>query len=116
MSELKIRVVDIPVNVTAEQAERLLNEPFDANYYLDKTFPGLGGLGIRAVFRQRCEKTLTLSPEDETAKAIVHENWSQSASAVRFTLADAGIVRTADWITNVRVEIAAKTARARKSG
>lgn len=50
----KILVIDIPEGISAEELERILNEPIDRGYYLDKLYGG-GGLGAvgRAVFKLR---------------------------------------------------------------
>jgi hypothetical protein len=53
--KLRIRVVDIPATATAEEAERLLNEPYAEGYYSDKlVLVGLPeGTGARAFYRLR---------------------------------------------------------------
>jgi hypothetical protein len=112
VNALKIRVIDVPANVTAEQAERILNEPYEAGYYLDKTFLGMDGAGIRAVYRQRREKA---APDDEAAKAIIQANPNQTVRAIQRALADAGIVRSTGWIADARVGLMARTARSARA-
>jgi hypothetical protein len=53
--KLRIRVIDIPTTATADEAERLLNEPYAEGYYSDKlVLNGLPeGIGARAFFRLR---------------------------------------------------------------
>ena len=51
--EKRILVVDIPADATAEETERLLNEPYASGYYLDKLAIGWPGVGARAFFRLR---------------------------------------------------------------
>jgi hypothetical protein len=51
----RIRVVDVPVSAPADEAERLLNAPFDEGFYLEKTVQtGLPeGIGTRGFFKLR---------------------------------------------------------------
>jgi hypothetical protein len=53
--KLNIRVIDIPVNTTAEEAERLLNAPYDDGYYQERLVQnGLPeGIGARAFYKLR---------------------------------------------------------------
>ena len=53
--KLRIRVIDVPANATAGQAEALLNAPYQDGFYLDKLIQlGLpDGVGTRGFFRLR---------------------------------------------------------------
>lgn len=54
MKERKtIRVVDVPLDATAEQAEQLLNAPYEDGFYLDKLIVTWPGVGARAFFKRR---------------------------------------------------------------
>jgi hypothetical protein len=52
-SDKKILVVDVPESATTEEAEQLLNAPYDRNYYLDKLTFTWAGIGARAFYRLR---------------------------------------------------------------
>jgi hypothetical protein len=56
--KLKIRVIDIPVTATAEEAERLLNALYDDGYYEERLVQnGLPeGIGARAFFKLRVNR------------------------------------------------------------
>jgi hypothetical protein len=54
-TQKRIAVVDIPTDATAEETERLLNEPYASGYYLDKLIFTCPGVGARAFFRLRAK-------------------------------------------------------------
>jgi hypothetical protein len=49
--EKRILIVDVPPDATADQAESLLNAPYESGYYLDKLTFGWDGVGARAFYR-----------------------------------------------------------------
>jgi hypothetical protein len=50
----KIRVVDVPTDTTAEQAEQMLSAPYDEGYYLDKLVAAWSEtIRVRAIYRAR---------------------------------------------------------------
>ena len=55
--ETMIRVVDIPEGATAQEAERLLNEPYDVGFYLMQitaaSTAGTPGTAYRAFYKRR---------------------------------------------------------------
>jgi hypothetical protein len=55
MKPRQIRVVDIPADATAEDAERLFNEPCEIGYRLDKLIFDWPGVGARAFFQLRAD-------------------------------------------------------------
>ena len=48
----RIRVIDIPTDATAEQAEALLSGPYAEGYYLNRIYDW-PGVGARAFFNLR---------------------------------------------------------------
>ncbi len=91
----RIRVVDVPVDASAELSERLLNAPYDAGYYLDQLMSGRGG-GIRAIYRLRMRQAQ--APETDAATALVLANPDLSNRKVCALLAERGIHRGKDWV------------------
>jgi hypothetical protein len=53
--KLHIRVIDIPATALAAEVETLLNEPYEAGFYLEKTqMAGLpSGVSVRAFYKIR---------------------------------------------------------------
>lgn len=48
-----ILVIDVPASATAEEAEQILNKPFEEGYYLERLQPKGGDLSARAFFKLR---------------------------------------------------------------
>jgi hypothetical protein len=55
-ADKQIKVIDIPEGATAEEAERLLNEPYQSGYYLDKLIFTCSGVGARGFYRLRVKR------------------------------------------------------------
>ena len=53
LTKKRIRVIDIPNDATAEQAEGLLNAPYEDGFYLDKLIFTWSGVGARAFYKLR---------------------------------------------------------------
>lgn len=67
-TEKQIMVIDIPEKTTAEEAERMLNEPYQNNYYLDRILPWPHGVGARAFFRLRLRPVKSALPESNSGQ------------------------------------------------
>ncbi len=68
MKPRQIRVVDIPADASAEDAERLLNEPCEIGYRLDKLIFNWPDVGARAFFQLRADVDGGIQVADFQAK------------------------------------------------
>jgi hypothetical protein len=116
VTEKMVRVIDIPPDTTAEEAEVLLNRPYEEGYYLASVV-GWDRFGARAFYRRRL---ITKSGEnksdrggnrsdrdglDKAARAIVQANPRRTIRAIQHALADAGIRRSVGWVSNARADL-----------
>jgi hypothetical protein len=107
--ENAVRVIDIPPDTTAVQAEDLLNVPYEEGYYLAFVV-SWAGLGARAFYKRRVNGAGTSSDkanrdvEDETAKAVIRANDSLTVQALVKKLAARGIKRGKTWVSTARLE------------
>jgi hypothetical protein len=108
--EQMVRVVDIPIDSTPEQAELLLNAPYKDDFYLGWIAFDLWGVGARAFFKRRVsEKSHGKSKsdpdgKDAEARAIVQANARLTISGIVTELRAHGIKRSTGWVSNMRAE------------
>ena len=96
-----IRVIDVPTDATAEQAEELLNAPGDS-YFIVQVLPIAGG--HRAYLRRYKQTPPTKAEaakdhvDDATAMSILRANRGEPVRAIVSLLAKAGITRGRQWV------------------
>ena len=100
----RILVVDVPRGATAEEAEQLLNAPYDEGYYLDRLFDGFAEGIVRGFYKLRVKPERD-GAEDEAALAIVKEHPKASVREVVEFLKQAGIKRGRSWVSQKRFEL-----------
>jgi hypothetical protein len=111
--ENMVRVIDIPPDTTAEQAEELLNLPFEEGYHLTAIL-AWDRFGARAFYRRRVRaapsgKTggnqANRDGQDAAAKAVIRAHADMTVPALIAKLKDVGIVRKQTWVTYARLDI-----------
>lgn len=122
----QILVIDISPNTTAEQAEEVLNRPFEDGYYLTSII-GWDKFSARAFYRRRVRgveasasgaasaKTgsnkANRDGKDDAAKAIIRANLSMTVPALVARLNEAGIDRKKTWVGDARLEARGRSCR-----
>lgn len=107
-------VFDIPVSTTAEEAARLINEPYERGFYIHSVSPwlGHGGVGAR-VFAKRITHPRTAKPFSSEAPAtkearatqFLRDNREMTVKQLYAAFKAIGVVRSEAWIGKKRVEI-----------
>jgi hypothetical protein len=99
-----IIVLDIPAGAPAEDAERLLNEPYAEGYNLVNAFPA--GNAIRALYRLSAEaRKPDTQKEDEEAIAFLKANIQLTTREAYIQLSAKGIKKSQTWIDLKRTEL-----------
>lgn len=120
--ENAVRVIDIPLDTTAQEAEDLLNAPYEEGYYLASVVVW-DRLGARAFYKRRFwaapgagtgRNKANRDGEDEAAKAVIRANDALTVQALVKKLAALGIKRGKTWVSTAR--ICARTDSVRISG
>jgi hypothetical protein len=108
-----IRVVDIPDEVTAKEAERLMNAPCEeANYLLVNVLYMEPLRSTRAVYRLSAREqagTVTgnrpdSDGKDDAARKIIAANSALTVPALLAKLAGLGIDRKKTWVAYARLD------------
>jgi hypothetical protein len=97
-----VLIVDVPADTPAGEAERLLNRPYDENYYLDRTTTSQSG-SIRAIYRFRSRNAPSAVAEGAVARALMKSNPKLSLAKLTKLLADNGVKRSTEWIRQQRL-------------
>jgi hypothetical protein len=117
-----IKVVDIPVGVSAEECERLLNaantDAIAPDYYPFVVLSGeiAPGIAHRAIFRRYklpsekpVRKALEQYPDEDAARAAAIEIWrkerNMGINRMALHLQDRGFRRGSKWVTKLKNEL-----------
>ena len=116
-----IRVVDVPDAATAEEAERLMNGPYDqANYILVNVLYMEPLRSTRAVYRLSAREQAgrpdiarsvvagnkaNRDGKDEAARAVIKANVTMTVTALIAKLKALGIERGKTWVTEARLAV-----------
>jgi hypothetical protein len=103
-----VRVVDIQVGASAEEAERLLNEPYSDGFYLMQVYP-VEGAAHRAFFKHRVLKqnipVRNRDGKEAEALAIIKANAHLPQRRIVELLDRAGIRRGLSWVNRKMIEM-----------
>jgi hypothetical protein len=117
-----IRVVDVPDAATAEEAERLMNGPYDqANYILVNVLYMEPLRSTRAVYRLSARQQAgrpdiarsvgvggnkaDRDGKDDAARAVIKANVTMTVTALIAKLKALGIKRGKTWVTEARLAV-----------
>jgi hypothetical protein len=104
--ETNVVVLDVPANTSAEDAARLLNEPYERGFYIHRAMEhGLGSLRVVYVHRDRPAATKPTVTKEATAIQFLRDNREMSIAQLVAAFKAIGFVRSAGWITEKRAEI-----------
>jgi hypothetical protein len=104
--ETNVVVLDVPANTSAEDAARLLNEPYERGFYIHRAMEhGLGSLRVVYVHRDRPAATKPTVTKEATAIQFLRDNREMSIPQLVAAFKAIGFVRGAAWITDKRAEI-----------
>jgi hypothetical protein len=104
--ETNVVVLDVPANTSAEDAARLLNEPYERGFYIHRAMEhGLGSLRVVYVHRDRPAATKPTVTKEATAIQFLRDNREMSIPQLVAAFKAIGFIRGAAWITEKRAEI-----------
>jgi hypothetical protein len=105
-TENQVVVIDVPANTIAEEAERLLNEPYSRGFYIHRAMElGQGCMRVVYVHRDRPAATKPTVTKEATAIQFLRDNREMSIPQLVASFKAIGFVRSAGWITEKRAEI-----------
>jgi hypothetical protein len=114
--EKLVLVLDIPVDTTADEAERLLNVNCEAGFYIAAIVPW-PGVGARAFLKRYAAKGAPTKPpvngrNGKQAEAVqyIKDNPDMTLRALAAGLQTIGFKRGPAWCHNKRVELRAASA------
>lgn len=97
-------VVDVPFGMTAEDAERLLNEPYARGYYIHRSMEWIDG--ARVIYVHRVKPIATNGPTKESqAMQFLRDNREMSANQLVAAFKALGFPRSSVWIGKKRMEV-----------
>ena len=109
-------IIDMPAGISPEDAERLLNEPYEQGYYLRSIVPW-PGVGARAVYQLLAklmtddEATEPAGPKadadgrEEEAIQVIRAHPDFSLRDIVVKLEEAGIKRSRSWVGEKRLKL-----------
>lgn len=104
-----IRVVDLSTDTSQEEAERLLNAPYAAGYYLERLIPDWSdAVKARAVYRKRKREEQTAPPDSDSADALLRAHPKMSVRELQNLLNAHGVKRSRGWVHKQRTRIQAE--------
>jgi hypothetical protein len=106
--ERMVRVIDIPKGMPAEDAERLLHEPYEDGFYLMHVYPLEGAATHRAYFKHRVIKDEPVRDRDgqeQRALAVIADYRNESSRKLVTRLRALGIKRSQSWVYRKRAEL-----------
>jgi hypothetical protein len=105
-TDTNVVVIDVPADTSAEEASRLMNEPYARGFYIHRAMEhGLGSLRVVYVHRDRPAATKPTLTKEAAAIQFLRDNREMSIAQLVAAFKAIGFVRGAAWITEKRVEI-----------
>jgi len=105
-TENQVVVLDVPADTSAEEASRLLNEPYARGFYIHRAIEhGLGSLRVVYVHPDRPAATKPTATKEATAIQFLWDNREMSIPQLVAAFKAIGFARGATWITEKRIEI-----------
>lgn len=105
-TENNVVVLDIPAETPADDAARLMNEPYARGFYIHRAMEhGLGSLRVVYVHRDKPAAPRSSVTKEATTIQFLRDNREMSISQLVATFKAIGFVRGAVWITDKRAEI-----------
>jgi hypothetical protein len=104
-AEKQILVLDIPLSTTPDEAARLLEEPYERGFYIHRAMEWTGGARVIYVHRVKpADKPERLNKE-ATAMQFLRDNREMTAKELSAAFKAIGFPRSAQWITQKRLEL-----------